>query len=469
MLKLHDAAFYAAIFFILGVALASLAGDVSYKWLFLVAGTLMAFTFIWVLNKNVIAVFTLFLFVGGAYYFAYDFWQTSNNLIFNQKVLVRGVITKVSSGETGQQIQVGSVRAYLKTYPNYEYGDLVEIVGEIKPPQDKAKNYLSKEGVAGIMIFPSTQVLAKNKGNFIMASLNKLKLAIVGNLNKVLPQEKANFMAGLLVGGRSSFSSDFRDMLSRSGTSHLVALSGYNIAVLASGVALIISYFLVQETLVFILTLVILILFVAMTGAEASVVRAALVGMVMLLSNYVERQYSLRNTLSIIAALMVLQNPKILIFDIGFQLSFAALLGIIYLEPIISKHLHLNSKSFFNWRKNLATTLVAQIAVLPIVATSFGSISFSGIISNVFILGLVPITMFMGFMAAITGSVSYYISLVFGLVANVLLSYMVFVIKIFSSFGYLNGLEFGFWFMVVYYVVLVGGFLYYHKKYEASQ
>ena len=463
-MKLHDIAFYFALFFIIGVALASLAGDFSYKWLAIILSTLIVGTIFWIFDKKFIAGLSITLFLSGAYYFIDDARQIPTNLIFNQKVLVRGAITKVAYGANGVQIQVGNVRAYLKTYPSYAYGDLVEMTGKILPLQEKLKNYLLKDGVTGTMSFPNVNLIAKNQGNFLMSGLNKLKMAVIDNLNKVLPAEKAQFMTGLLLGGKSGFSQDFKDQLSASGTSHLVALSGYNIMVVASGIAFLLASFLASR-LIFVFTIIILALFVAMTGAESSVVRAALMGTVLLLGNEVERLYSLRNALTIVAAFMVFQNPKILIFDLGFQLSFAALLGIVYLGPIVSRVLHLKDEpGFLNWRKNLVTTISAQIAVLPLIATSFGSISFVGIFSNIVILGLIPITMFIGFIAALTGFISYYVSLAFGLGANIFLSYIIFVIKIFSSFGSISDLQLGYGFLISYYIILIGGVWYYHRN-----
>ena len=108
--------------------------------------------------------------------------------------------------------------------------------------------------------------------------------------------------------------------MSQSGTTHLVALSGYNITVIAIAVSTLLSYFL-RRRIVFWLSILTIIAFVLMTGAEASVVRAAIMGGIILLAKQIGRIHSMRNAIVFAALLMVLFNPKILRFDIGFQLS----------------------------------------------------------------------------------------------------------------------------------------------------
>jgi len=110
-----------------------------------------------------------------------------------------------------------------------------------------------------------------------------------------------------------------------------------------------------------------------MAGAEASVVRAAIMGFLVLLAKEAGRMYSFRNAVTFAAAGMAVFDPTILVFDIGFQLSFVSLLGITHLEPALKRFFG-ERGSFLGWRENALTTLSAQLAVAPILIQNFGSV-----------------------------------------------------------------------------------------------
>ena len=115
-----------------------------------------------------------------------------------------------------------------------------------------------------------------------------------------------------------------------------------------------------------------LIIFVVMTGGGASIVRAAIVGVLAYLAPLLGRVYAPRNGIVFAALFMTLENPNVLVYDLGFQLSFLALLGIIYLKPAIQKITGFGlEKGIFNWRDHLLTTASAQIMVAPILIRSF--------------------------------------------------------------------------------------------------
>lgn len=466
-LMLHDAAFYAALFFIFGIAAGSAVNTLYAKWLLVGGAAIFIAGILYFLNLKKYTVFAIFLFLGAAYYFVYDIYQRPANLIFSQNVSIRGVITKIDPTENGQNAKVGNVRLYLPAYPKYEYGDEVMVSGKIDRPQDNFRDFFLKDGIAGTMRPAHINVVRKNAGSSIMAALLKLKNATRDNLAKVLPYEKSLFMSGLLLGTKAEFSKEFKNELSRSGTSHLVALSGYNITVVAGGLSFILAWFLSRRA-TFALSLMGLAFFVLMTGAEASVTRAALMGAAVLLAGQVERLYSFRNGITLVAAAMLIENPKILFFDIGFQLSFAALLGIVFLEPIVRRVLKLkDAAGFLNWRENLPVTVAAQLAVLPLLILRFGTISISGVISNILILGVIPTTMFLGFISALAGFFSYHLSLFLGYLANILLSYIMWVIKICSTFGYMSGITYlGIGFAVIYYASLVLVIYFNHARSE---
>ena len=171
-----------------------------------------------------------------------------------------------------------------------------------------------------------------------------------------------------------------------------------------------------------------------MTGAEASVVRAAIIGVLIMIADQAGRQYYFRNALALAAFLMVLFNPKVLVFDLGFQLSFLAIIGIAYLRPLLKKWLRMKEEpGILNWRDNFLTTTSAQIAVLPLILSRFGYFSPISILANVLILEFIPPTMFLGFLTAALSVVSFHLSLLSGWIAQVFLGYILWVIDLCSK------------------------------------
>jgi len=210
-------------------------------------------------------------------------------------------------------------------------------------------------------------------------------------------------LSGLLLGARQNLSPVLKNNLQRSGTSHLIALSGYNITIVATAVLSLFLFLGFNRRSAFWFSVFIIILFVLMTGASASVVRAAIMGILLILGQKLGRVYYPRNALFLAALIMIISNPRILRFDLAFQLSVMATLGLIYFTPFFQKILKAEKESFLNWRNNLSTTLAAQLAVLPLLISGFGYFSPVAPVANILIITLMPVTMFFGFLTVIFG------------------------------------------------------------------
>ncbi len=453
-MPVHNAAFYAALFFILGIALGSFTAGLAGRYFLVAVFVLVTGVALYFLNKKHLAALAIFMLIGCGYYFADDAGAKSAEIIYNRDVSFEGVVRKSELTENGQDIFVGNIKLYAGRYPSYEYGDRLSLQGKIQEPQEEYKNYFLKDGILGTMRNPKIILVGINAGNPIKASLLKIKSKAENTFKALLPYDEALFLGGLVLGSKADYSREFRETLSRSGTTHLVALSGYNISVIAKGVAFFFAL-VFSRSATFFISLIFIFLFVIMTGAEASVTRAGFMGAIALLANQTGRVYSFKNAAVIAALFMLLENPKILVFDLGFQLSFAALLGIVYLEPVIGKVFRLKREpGFLAWRENFKTTLAAQLAVFPILIMKFGVVSLSGIVSNILILGLIPWTMFFGFLMGIFGFISHYLSWLLGFIVAPILSYELMIIEFFSKFGYFSEINLSISFAIIYYVIL---------------
>jgi competence protein ComEC len=320
----------------------------------------------------------------------------------------------------------GTVGVLLPRATPLLYGDSVTIRGTVEPPPAAWERPL--------MRFPEVEVHAHGAGSWVKEKLIAAKHSLIEQFTRTLSRDESALMAGLTLGWQGDFTEHFKRAMVESGTTHLVALSGYNVAVLAITLAAACAYVLGRRA-TFGLTACAIALFVLMTGAQASLARAAAMGFLMLLAKEVGRPYSARNAIAFAATAMALYEPAIVRFDIGFQLSFSSLLGIIYLEPRIRKLLGIRdaAQGFLKWKASAATTLSAQLAVAPLLLYHFGRVSPVALVSNILVLATVPVTMLLGFLLGAGGLLAKPLGFLFSIPARGLLSYQIAVINLFAN------------------------------------
>jgi len=412
--------FFAA--FVVGIFLASL---IFIEWWVILLSLIFSLSFLlWAFlgNKNKLIFWglSLLIFIGGAIFYQADgsFRQKNSSAYLNNRNIVSARAIIVSEPEDRDSFVwlraelTGGLhgKILIKVRPHlidFQYGDEVSFVGKLEAPQSSGdfdfRAYLAKESIYSVVNFPEIEIVSRHKGSFIKTWLFRVKNSFAEQINRFLPEPEAGFLAGLILGARQNLDPDLKDNLQRSGTSHLIALSGYNITIVAAATLSLFLFFGLNRRWAFWFSVVVIILFVLMTGASASVVRAAIMGILLILGQRIGRVYYPRNALFLAAWIMIIFNPRILRFDLAFQLSTMATLGLIYFSPFFQKIFKAEQKSFLNWRGNLATTLSAQVAVLPLLISSFGYFSPIAPASNVLIVALIPLTMLLGFLTVISG------------------------------------------------------------------
>ncbi len=439
-----DHFFFAALFFLLGVGGASLGLNV---WILVFNAAVMeAFLVLWFSKKErkflILGAYSL-LIVAGALYSRASILQLENLPVpFGAKIAFTAVVDENPDASGGSLSAVlkaqvfGGARllAKLPRYPAYRYGDVLRVTGEIERPEPASyANYLLKERVVGTIDYPEAALVDIHAGSPVMAWLYGIKNSVVASFGKALTAEEAAFASGLTFGERGGFSPAFKEAMQQSGTTHLVALSGYNVMLIVTSALTVLLLFLKRKAAVT-LTVCLIFAFVVMTGAEASAVRAAIMGFLIVLALESGRLFDVRNAIMIAGLLMVLINPQVLVFDVGFALSFLALGGLVYLEPALRGLLRLKEKpGWFAWRKNLMTTASAQLAVLPVLAANFGGFSPLSLLSNVVILEFIPVTMTLSFAVAGLSFVSHWLSLAAGWIVWPLLHFEIGIVKFFGA------------------------------------
>ncbi len=293
-----------------------------------------------------------------------------------------------------------------RDFPYYHYGDLIEFGGVPNPPESLQSEtdfdfaeYLSRQGIYSVVYSPANvKLIESGQKNDQMEWIHHLRRSISASLEKALPEPQCALAQAMLLGERSSISPEVMDDFSRSGTSHLLAISGVHVGIVA-GIALSAGIWIFgrRRPTYFLLALAVIWLYVVLSGMSPSAWRAATMGSLWLWADWLGRQRSAFTALAFAAAIMLAINPRIM-SDVGFQLSFAAMAGLVFLTPIIqnwarkvfgNKEGEVSSTLRF-FITSFAVTLGAVLATLPLVAYYFEYISLMSMPATLFTLPAGP-------------------------------------------------------------------------------
>lgn len=374
------------------------------------------------------------------------------------------MLAKSIIGSSNQPVS-GKILVKARGDANYEYGNLITLTGNFKPvsmgEQNGYAKYLNRFDIYVTSDYPLVKIDKDFVGSSIWRFLYQIKhyfLRVVGN---VVPEPSAGLLAGLLLGVSSALPKNLLDSFNATGLTHVVALSGFNISIVAGAVMGLLSW--LPFNLRLSTAIVVVWLFVLLTGAAPSAVRAGLMGMLILLSNLFGRLSDISLSICLTAVAMVVANPKILMGDIGFQLSFLATIGIIYMSPILGRW-------WYKWPKFLsglmAPTMSALIFITPIVAINFGRVSLIAPLTNILVVPLIPLAMFLGFWGVVGGIIQTDLGLALGWVAWAPLRLMAVVSEYFSNFSWasINVVISGGVWVIIYYTIISTFLIIYYAR-----
>lgn len=294
------------------------------------------------------------------------------------------------------------IEVLTRRVPKYQVGDMLNVAGRFEPPEREEGR--RPQNIVAFSSFPTVTLEGKDARS-LAALLAVIKHAFEERIEFMLPEPHSALLKGLLLGNRESIPGDIKEDLRRSGTSHIVALSGYNITLVGRALMWLLLFLAIPFQAALWIAIAGIILFVLMTGASASVVRAGIMGILVLLAEREGRAYYITNALAAAGALMLLYDPYILRFDVGFGLSFLAAMGIVYVAPYFNE----KARTFGYiageikpWQKIFIETVAAQVAVLPLLVYVFGTVSLVSPLANLVILIAVPYAMLTGFIATLS-------------------------------------------------------------------
>ena len=309
----------------------------------------------------------------------------------------------------------GMVLLWVQKDAEYDYGDLIQADGKLITPFEDSefsyKDYLARQGIFSLIPYPKVILIQKGTGNPILSMIYSLREKADQTLRQLFPMPEASVFAGILLGIQSDIPDFLYQAYQASGTSHVLVISGFNIAIIA---ALISRLF--RRIFPFgwgaLASVIAIGFYTVLVGAQPPVVRAAIMGVIALPAYLLGRRLIGLNVLAFTAALMVFFSPFLLL-DVSFQLSFLATLGImVFTDPLKDIYLNFTKRFFHNDNPNrwtswvddyLLVTLAAQFSVFPVILFHFKYLSVVSLPANLLILPVQPAVMFLGGTALLTG------------------------------------------------------------------
>jgi competence protein ComEC len=467
---------YFCLSFIGGIFFASFF-KISLQILFFLS--ILSLILISIFPKNrilLVLAFCIFSFVLGIFRYQIFFSKIQNQEIkkfIGKEISIFGVIDEEPKIREKSIIfplktEKGKILVKAGRYPGFEYGEKVRITGILKEPERKDsfnwKNYLLKDGILVEMDFPKIEKTGENFGKPIKKFSIFLKKKIEEAIKENLPSLHSALLKSLLFGEEEEIPFEWKEKLNQTGVRHIAAVSGMNITIISSLILSFLLFLGLWRHHAFYLSIFLISFYILMIGAPASAIRAAIMGILYLTAQYFGRMASGERSIVFSATLMLFFNPLLLRYDVGFQLSFLAILGIIYFYQFFFEKFKKLPKLI---KESLASTLSAQIFTFPILIYNFGQISLISPLSNVLILPILPVITILGFIFSFFGIIFEPIGYFLSFPCWLLLSYLLKVVDFCSKIPYsFLTLKVNFIFLLISYSILIPLAFYLNKKFS---
>ncbi len=292
-----------------------------------------------------------------------------------------------------QTFYVDGVRIEADMYPELTYGDKLQISGTVQERFWTPKNSTKKISMLYVKN-PTIKLLEQD--NLIIKTASYFRKRVYIQFLKTIPYSEAVLLFGVVFGGSEGFSRDMEESFKNTGVLHVVAASGMNVTMVSVFLlALLTQIFKRRDALM--LTICGIFYYALISGFEPSILRASVMISIVLIASLLGRQNYGFLSLIITASLMLFLSPLIL-FNVGFLLSFTSTLGIVLLKPLFDSIQALSKMKVLS--DDITTSISAQIGSLPVVLGMFSAYSFISILVNALVLWTIPFLMILGGIAA---------------------------------------------------------------------
>ncbi len=428
--------------------------------LFLVMGCCMVVCvvvlFLWMLEYHPFALYLTLFCVAGILgvvrtEYAFETYEKVRVLQEGEGVLGEAMVAEESDVRENSTVLVLEfpkeklrVRVQTNAYPTYAYGDLVKVMGIIHIPETFENElgrtfdypgFLLKEGIHYELRNAVLSAEGRNDGIPFLVWLYALKQSWLVSIGGLLPEPSASLAGGIIVGAKQSLGDWWLNAFRNTGVVHIVVLSGFNLTIVSYAILALTGRF--SRKVGLWLSILFILAFACMVGLGATVVRASCMAVLGLFALHIKRPQTLTRLLFLAGFFMVLWNPFVLLFDIGFQLSFLATLGLIHIAPIF-EILFSRIPETLGMRTILSATLATELAVSPLLVFYMGFVSLVAPLVNVLVLPVIPYAMGVGFFAGLLGMVSQNIAFPFAFLTYGILSYVLAIVAFFQSLPFVS-------------------------------
>lgn len=393
------------------------------------------------------------------------------SLIFNiyTNLQIYKFDTKYPSGEISGSFEIISYREETNSYDKYiakslsgdkflvylkaqkeeiKKGTVLELSGEFALPDVQRntggfnyRRYLNSQKIYGSIFVSNYTIMEIPKFNLFYY----IQEDIYQTMQKLLPQNEMGLTLGMMIGETKDISESVMEDFKNTGITHLVAVSGSNVVYVMLLVQFIFEKLVGKRATNFV-SIFFIIMFMLISGASASVVRASVMVIMGLIANVFYLKSDTFNNIAFSALLLAVINPLI-IYDVGFVLSFGGTLGIVLISKDFSKifenvfeslKIDKSKKFFESLIETLSVTCSAQLVLTPIMLYYFNTFSLLSIVTNLIVVPFSGFITILGFVVYIISKVSFTVASFFSKSLHVLTAFTIWVAEIFSKIPYSN-------------------------------
>ncbi|HEX2927102.1 MAG TPA: DNA internalization-related competence protein ComEC/Rec2 [Ruminiclostridium sp.] len=403
--------------------------------------------------KLIIFISLIFLITGGILFYNAEYRYTrSFNEFYNKSIEISGFVDSevqlTDDGKTNFILKINTVKDSNEIKVNQRilvyvnnlsktvcYRSNIEFTGVVEKPKPATnpggfdyQRYLASKGISGRVYLQGKsdfRLSGQTGGGYLHRLGFTIKNKVVNIISNSLNKNQAGLLEGMLIGYKDGLDENAFTAFSKAGLTHIMVASGMNVAFIIVPFAFIFKKLRLSNLAANISTIGILCLFVFVTGFSASVVRAVIMGIIILAGRIIMRETDIYTSICAAAIILLIINPYT-VFDIGFQLSFAATISLVLFYPQIknaidSKHIPKIVSD------TLAATIAAQIGAIPVTLYYFNNFSTYSILSNLLVVPMVEFVTIIGFIMVFGGLINIYLAVLIGYINNTFLSFILFV------------------------------------------
>lgn len=437
--------------FIVGITILSWSLDLNreVQWIWIAGFSILMVWITWRHLRDVsqlILLIAIVASIAGSVHYLQSFPSGDSIASFvEQELVIDGFVRDAEVSNGWQKIvmsdlYIGSesiedrIQVMTLQYPESAYGDHIRVRCKLDAPgmiEDFAYDrYLASKSIyATCFTYDVVKVGASDTDwkSVMLAA----RARFIEKLDQVFGEPHGSLLVGLLL-GEQRFTDEWEEKFLRTGTTHIVAASGYNISVVLWIAMGFFAWMGVKRQRAFAFLIAAVAGYILLAGADAAVFRAGVMGIVLITANQTGRRTSMINILLLTASIMLIINPRLLRDDVGFQLSMMSTIGLIYLSPKIQARLKWLPKQLVI-RESVVATLSATFMSLPVILLQFGEFSLISLFANVFVLPWIPLAMAAGAIATLFGVVSVKIAAILSAPAWLALTFMLEIVEVFAG------------------------------------